>query len=174
MLSPILIVISIIIKLTSKGPVFYKQERVGKNGKLFTMYKFRSMIENAEEYGPEWAGEKDPRITTIGRIIRRMHLDEVPQMLNVLKNHMSIVGPRPEREYFVNELKEKIPYYYKRLSVKPGITGWAQVKYTYDSSLDDVKDKLQFDFYYIENMSIKLDLKILINTMIVVLFMRGH
>ena len=173
-LSPILFLISIIIKFTSKGLVFYKQERVGKNGKIFTMYKFRSMIENAEEYGPEWAGEKDPRITGIGKIIRRTHLDEIPQMLNVLKNQMSVVGPRPEREYFVNELKEKIPYYYKRLSIKPGITGWAQVKYTYDSSLDDVKDKLQFDFYYIENLSIKLDLKILINTVIVVLFMRGH
>ncbi|MBL7129615.1 MAG: sugar transferase, partial [Ignavibacteria bacterium] len=104
----------------------------------------------------------------------KTHIDEIPQMINVIKNQMSIVGPRPEREFFVNKLKKEIPYYYKRLSIKPGITGWSQIKYTYDSSLDDVKSKLQFDFYYIENMSLKLDFKILINTFIVILFMRGH
>lgn len=173
-LSPLLIFICIIIKLTSKGPIIIKQKRVGKNGKLFTLYKFRSMIENAEEYGPEWAGEDDPRITNFGRFLRKTHIDEIPQMINVIKNQMSIVGPRPEREFFVNKLKKEIPYYYKRLSIKPGITGWAQIKYTYDSSLGDVKSKLQFDFYYIENMSLKLDFKILINTFIVILFMRGH
>jgi exopolysaccharide biosynthesis polyprenyl glycosylphosphotransferase len=174
LLLPALIVISILIKVTSKGPLFYRQIRVGKNGRQFTMYKFRSMIENAEEYGPEWAGNRDKRITPIGRFIRKTHIDELPQMINVLKNEMSIVGPRPERPYFVEELKKEIPYYYKRLSIKPGITGWAQVKFKYDTSVDDVKDKLQFDFFYIENMSLKLDFKIMINTFIVVLLMKGQ
>ncbi len=172
--SPLLIISMLLIKLTSKGPVFYKQERVGRNEKTFIMYKFRSMVQNAEEYGPEWAGEQDPRITKVGKILRKMYIDEIPQLVNVLKNEMSIVGPRPERPFFVKKLKSEIPYYYKRLSVKPGITGWAQIKHKYDSSLEDVKEKLQYDFYYIENMSLKLDFKIMINTTIVVLLMKGH
>jgi len=172
--SPLLILAMLLIKLTSKGSVFYKQERVGRNEKVFTMYKFRSMVHNAEEYGPEWSGEDDPRITGIGKILRKMYIDEIPQLINVLKNEMSIVGPRPERPFFVSKLKNEIPYYYKRLSVKPGITGWAQIKHKYDSSLEDVKEKLQYDFYYIENMSLKLDFKIMINTIIVVLLMKGH
>ena len=166
--------VSVIIKLTSKGPVLYSQVRVGRKGEEFIMYKFRSMNMNSEEYGPEWAGEKDPRITGIGRIIRKVYMDEFPQLLNVLKNEMSIVGPRPERPYFVEMLSKEIPYYYKRLSVKPGITGWAQIKHKYDSSLDDVKEKLKFDFYYIENMSLKLDFKIMVNTFLVIIFMKGH
>lgn len=173
-LSPLLAITILLIKLTSRGPVFYKQVRVGKNGTEFTMYKFRSMYEDAEEYGPEWAGESDPRITRIGKIIRKIYLDELPQMFNVLLNEMSLVGPRPERPYFVDILKKDIPYYYKRLGVKPGITGWAQIKHKYDSSLDDVKEKLKYDFYYIENMSLKLDFKIMINTILVILFMKGH
>ncbi|HWA06359.1 MAG TPA: sugar transferase [Ignavibacteria bacterium] len=174
LLSPLLILIVILIKITSKGPIFYRQVRVGRNSRQFNMYKFRSMVKDAEEYGPEWAGEKDSRITGIGRIIRKVYLDEIPQLLNVLKNEMSIVGPRPERPYFVERLSTEIPYYYKRLSVKPGITGWAQIKHKYDSSLDDVKEKLKFDFYYIENMSLKLDFKIMVNTFLVIIFMKGH
>lgn len=171
---PLLMIVAIIIKLTSKGPVFYKQKRIGKNRKTFTMYKFRSMIKDAEEYGPEWSGENDPRITKFGKIIRKVYFDETPQLFNVLKNDMSVVGPRPERPHFVEILSNEIPYYYKRLSVKPGITGWSQIKHKYDTSLDDVKIKLQYDFYYIENMSLKLDFKIIINTIIVILLMKGH
>ncbi len=173
-LSPILILTALLIKTGSKGPVLYRQIRVGRKGEEFTMNKFRSMIENSEEYGPEWSGENDPRITKIGRVIRKLYIDEVPQMYNVLKNEMSLIGPRPERPFFVEQLKKEIPYYYKRLSVKPGITGWAQIKHKYDSSLEDVKTKIQYDFYYIENMSLKLDFKIMINTVIVILLMKGH
>lgn len=171
---PLTLVSMVLVKLTSKGPLLYTQERVGRNGKLFTIYKFRTMIENAEEYGPEWSGPDDPRITKFGKFLRKTHIDEIPQLYNVLRNEMSIVGPRPERPFFVEELKSKIPYYYKRLSIKPGITGWAQIKYEYDASLDDVKSKLQFDFYYIENMSLTLDLKIILNTIIVVILFKGR
>lgn len=173
-LSPVLIIVSVIIRIDSKGPVFYRQIRVGRKGKEFQMYKFRSMIATAEEYGPEWSGENDPRITRIGKVLRRTYIDEVPQMINVLKNEMSLIGPRPERPFFVEQLKKEIPYYYKRLTVKPGITGWAQIKHKYDSSLEDVKTKIQYDFYYIENMSLKLDFKIMINTIIVIFLMKGH
>ena len=174
LLSPLLLLIVFLIKINSKGPIFYKQVRVGRNSKQFNMYKFRSMVKDAEEYGPEWAGENDPRITGVGRMIRMVYLDEIPQLINVLKNEMSIVGPRPERPFFVEKLSTEIPYYYKRLSIKPGITGWAQIKHKYDSSLDDVKEKLKFDFYYIENMSLKLDFKIMVNTFLVIIFMKGH
>lgn len=173
-LSPLIIILALLIKLTSKGGIFYKQTRVGKNGKLFTMYKFRSMYLDSEKGGPEWASKNDPRITFIGKILRKTHFDELPQIINVLKSEMSIVGPRPERPHFVDHLKKEIPYYNKRLSVKPGITGWAQIKHRYDSSLDDVRVKLQYDFYYIENMSITLDFKIIINTFISMILLKGH
>ncbi len=174
LLLPLLFLVAFLIKISSKGPVFYKQVRVGKNGEEFNMYKFRSMYKDAEEYGPEWAGENDPRITWIGRLIRKVYLDEIPQMLNVIRNEMSLVGPRPERPYFVEILKKEIPYYYKRIAIKPGITGWAQIKHKYDESLNDVREKLKYDFYYIENMSLKLDFKIMINTVLVIFFMKGH
>ncbi len=174
LLLPLWLFVVLLIKITSKGPVFYTQKRVGRNAKLFTLYKFRSMVENAEEYGPEWAGEKDPRITGFGRILRKTYIDEVPQMINILMNTMGLVGPRPERPHFAEMLQKEFPYYYKRLTIKPGITGWAQIKHTYDSSLDDVRVKLQYDFYYIENMSLKLDFKIMINTLIVILLMKGR
>jgi len=174
-LSPIILLTSFLIKITSKGPVFYTQKRLGKNGKEFKVIKFRSMVQDAEKKsGPTWANKDDPRVTAIGRFMRRVRLDEVPQFINVLKNDMSIVGPRPERPFFVEQLKKEIPYYSRRLSVKPGITGWAQVKHTYDTSIEDVKTKLQYDFYYIENMSISLDIRIMIFTILVVFTMKGH
>lgn len=174
LMSPVLLIIVVLIKLSSPGPVLYVQSRIGRNGRTFKMYKLRTMVKDAEEYGPEWAGEKDPRITGIGRIIRKLYIDEIPQLINVLKNEMSVVGPRPERPHFVELLKKEIPYYYKRMTIKPGITGWAQVKHKYDTSFDDVKEKLQYDFFYIENMSLRLDFKIMINTILVIVLLKGH
>lgn len=170
---PFILISVITIKLSSKGPVMYKQVRVGRRGREFVMYKLRTMKEGAEPEGPQWTEGNDPRVTGIGRFLRRSRLDELPQMINVIRNEMSLVGPRPERPYFVEKLKQEIPYYYKRMLVKPGITGWAQVKHKYDSSFDDVKSKLQYDFFYIENMSLKLDLKIMVNTIFVMLRMKG-
>ncbi|RCK72892.1 MAG: Lipid carrier : UDP-N-acetylgalactosaminyltransferase [Ignavibacteriae bacterium] len=172
---PLSLFIALAIKLDSRGPVFYLQERVGKDEKIFKIIKFRSMIENAEEEsGPTWATKNDPRITRVGKILRRLRLDEIPQFINVLIGHMSLVGPRPERPYFVEELSKQIPLYKRRLRVKPGITGWAQVKHKYDESIEDVKKKLQYDIFYIENMSIRMDLKILFHTIAVVLLGKGH
>ncbi len=172
---PIWILAAIAIKLNSHGPVFYKQERVGKDGKIFTMYKFRLMWKDAEKYsGPQWAGKNDPRVTIVGKVIRKLHIDEVPQFINVLGGDMSLVGPRPERPYFVKQLSEQIPLYTRRLKVRPGITGWAQVKHKYDESVEDVKAKLQYDLFYIENISIRMDMKILLNTIYSVLSGRGH
>lgn len=170
---PVTLIAVILVKLTSKGPAMYSQVRVGKNGKEFTIHKLRTMYQDAEAAGPQWSHGKDPRITKVGRVLRRTRIDELPQMINVLNNDMSIVGPRPERPYFVKKLVEEIPYYSRRMLVKPGITGWAQIKHKYDESIDDVKTKLQYDFYYIENMSIKLDLKIMLNTIFVMLKMKG-
>lgn len=172
--APLMALGAICIKLDSPGPVFFRQERVGKHGQVFMLYKFRSMLADAERMtGPVWASEDDPRVTRIGRILRKIRLDETPQMFNVLVGNMSFIGPRPERPIFVNQLKEQIPFYVLRFSVKPGITGWAQVKYQYGSTVEDAMEKLQYDLYYVKNISVFLDLLILLNTIRVVLFSRG-
>lgn len=171
---PLIPVIALFIKVDSPGPVFYRQERFGEKEKRIMIYKFRTMRDEAEkESGPVWAQEEDPRITAIGRILRKTRLDELPQLYNVLKGEMSFIGPRPERPEFVEELTELIPYYSERHFVKPGITGWAQVRYSYGASVEDAIEKLRYDLYYIKNLSISLDLLILIETVKVVLFGRG-
>jgi len=172
-LSPIILVISVLIKIDSHGPVFYKQERVGKEGKVFKLMKFRSMVDNAEANGPTWAEEEDKRITRVGRWMRKWRFDEIPQMFNVIKGDMSFVGPRPERPFFVETLRNQIPFYNQRLSVKPGITGWAQIKYRYGASKEDALEKLKYDLYYIKNLSSLFDLLIIFETIKVVLFRRG-
>ena len=172
---PINILVALLIKLDSPGPIFFKQERSGMGNKNFNIYKFRSMYKDAEKHtGPVWSQKDDPRVTHLGKIIRKLRIDEVPQMFNVLKGEMSLVGPRPERPYFVDQLSEQIPYYKRRLKVRPGITGWAQVKHKYDESIEDVKVKLRYDLFYIENMSLRMDIKILARTILVVLFGKGH
>src|SRR5262245_7272979 len=168
---PMIVLIAVLTKLDSYGPIFFRQERVGENGRIFTLYKFRTMVEDAEkETGPVWAPDTDPRTTRLGKILRRTGLDELPQMFNVLIGDMSFVGPRPERPHFVAELQEKIPYYSQRLVVKPGITGWAQVRYGYGATVEDAIEKLQFDLYYIKNMSFFLDMLIILSTAHKVLF----
>jgi len=168
--SPIMAIISIAIKLESRGPVFYCQERVGKNGRVYTMYKLRSMYENAEENGAQWAEEDDPRVTKVGKFIRRTRLDELPQLFNVLKGDMSLVGPRPERPIFTYQFNEQIPGFINRLQVKPGLTGWAQVNGGYKLT---PAEKLEYDLYYIENRTIWLDIKIMLKTIMVVLTGKG-
>lgn len=173
-LLPFWVLIAVLIKLDSRGPVFFVQERVGRKGWIFKLYKFRSMVIDAErDTGPVWATPDDKRITRVGRILRKLRLDEVPQFLNVLKGEMSLVGPRPERPYFVEQLKKEVKFYSRRLLVRPGITGWAQVRHRYDRSLEDVKEKIKYDLFYLENMSITLDLKILFRTILVALTGRG-
>lgn len=172
---PLSFFVAIAIKLDSKGPVLFKQERIGMNGKKFKIYKFRSMYQDAEKNtGPVWSTKNDPRVTRVGKILRKLRIDEIPQFVNVLKGVMSLVGPRPERPYFVEQLSGQIPYYKRRLKVRPGITGWAQVKHKYDESIEDVKVKLRYDLFYIENMSLRMDIKILARTILVVLFGKGH
>lgn len=172
---PINLLFSLLIKLTTPGSILYKQIRLGLNGKKFTLIKFRTMYVNSEKTtGPIWAGKNDPRITPLGKILRKYHLDEIPQLLNVLSGDMSIIGPRPERPKIIEDLMRDIPYYSRRFKVKPGITGWAQIMGVYDSSVADVHNKLKHDFYYIENMSILLDLKILFMTLWVVIRGGGH
>ena len=171
---PISIATAILVKLTSRGPIIYEQKRVGKEGKVFTLYKFRTMYQDAEKHtGPVWAEKNDPRVTWIGGRLRKSRLDEIPQILNVLKGDMSIVGPRPERPYFVEKLRNRIPNYTERLRVKPGLTGLAQVNHKYDISLDDVKTKLEYDLVYINRISLPLDLKILLKTAGVMLSRKG-
>ncbi len=170
---PILIIFAIAIKLESKGPVFYKQVRVGEKEKEFVIYKLRSMRNDAEKDKPIWAQKDDPRITRVGKFIRKTRIDEIPQMWNVLKGDMSFVGPRPERPFFVKDLKKKIPFYNQRHAVKPGITGWAQIRYPYGSSFEDALEKLKYDLYYIKNFSLLFDLAILFETTRVVFLKKG-
>jgi sugar transferase (PEP-CTERM system associated) len=170
---PILLVTALLIKLDSTGPVFYLQERVGEGNKLFQIIKFRSMFTDAEKNGAVWAKKNDDRITRVGKVIRRLRIDELPQLWNVLRGDMSLVGPRPERQIFVDELAKKIPYYSIRHQLKPGVTGWAQVCYPYGASELDALKKLEYDLYYMKNFSIAFDLWIIFKTVKTVLFKKG-
>ncbi len=172
--APFLLLLGLIVKLTSKGPMLYSQERLGYHGKPYFVHKFRTMYTDAEaKSGPVWAGKDDPRITPFGKLLRTTRMDEMPQFINILKGEMSLVGPRPEREFFVNQLKKEVKYYERRLLMKPGLTGWAQINLEYDVDFSSVGEKVLYDLYYLENMSIVLDLKIIFKTVTVVLFGKG-
>lgn len=171
---PLLVLTAIAIRLETPGPVFYRQERVGRDGRVFTIFKFRSMTANAEAPGQAiWAVPQDPRVTRVGRFIRLTRIDEVPQVLNVLRGEMAFIGPRPERPVFVAQLDRILPRYADRAAVKPGITGWAQVRYRYGASVDDARMKLGYDLYYIRHRSLAMDLRILAATVRVVLYQEG-
>lgn len=157
-------IICLVLKLDSQGPVFYKQERVGEKGKIFTIYKFRTMQKNAEKTGPRWAKKQDQRVTTAGKFLRRTRIDEFPQFLNIFKGELSFVGPRPERPFFVEKLKREIPFYQARHLVKPGFTGWAQINHRYGSSIKDAREKLKYDLYYVRKGSFLMDLSIILKT----------
>ena len=161
---PFFIIIAALIKLTSPGQAIFKQTRVGKEELKFTIYKFRTMVQDAEKDGPRWANYDDKRATPIGRILRKTHLDEIPQLINILKGELSFIGPRPERPEFVEKLRTEVPYYELRLLVKPGITGWAQINYKYGASTEETYEKVQYDIYYIKNNSLFLDISILLKT----------
>lgn len=170
-LSPIIIIVSILVKLSSKGPILFRQTRVGIDDHLFTIYKFRSMHTDSEKDGPVWTKDDktDSRITPLGRILRKTHLDEIPQLINILRGDLSFVGPRPERPEFTKIIEEKIPYYNLRHNVKPGLTGWAQINYRYGASVSDANEKLKYDFYYIKNKNIFLDILIIAKTFAMIL-----
>lgn len=170
---PIAILTAALIKLDSRGPILYKQERVGKNGRPFTLMKFRSMRTDAEAAGPVWAAKDDNRVTRVGGIIRKIRVDEIPQFWNILRGDMNFVGPRPERPHFVSQLAEEIPYYEQRHLIAPGLTGWAQIKYPYGASIEDAREKLQYDLFYIKNQSLVLDAIIMFETIKIILFGRG-
>jgi sugar transferase (PEP-CTERM system associated) len=171
---PAMLLTALAIWAEDGRPVLYCQERVGENGRLFTLCKFRSMRTDAEQAGtPIWARDGDDRVTRVGRLIRKTRLDELPQLWNVLRGDMSFVGPRPERPYFVAELSKQIPFYQQRHAVKPGVTGWAQVKYRYGSSVEDAMEKLRYDLYYIKHLSVFFDMTIVFDTVKVVLFRKG-
>ena len=165
---------AVLIRIDSRGPVLYRQRRTGLHGGSFTLLKFRSMTFDAEQGGdPRWASQQDPRITRVGNFIRPMRIDELPQLINVLRGEMSMIGPRPERPHFVEQLAQAIPLYSVRSYVKPGITGWAQVNYPYGASVEDARQKLSYDLYYVKNRSLLLDLLILFATIRVILFREG-
>jgi sugar transferase (PEP-CTERM system associated) len=171
---PLQVVTAGLIRLDSPGPVFYRQERIGLHGKRFLILKYRSMYADAEQGGPRWAATRDPRVTRVGRVIRKLRIDELPQILNVLRGDMSLIGPRPERPFFVERLTQAIPYYAERHLVRPGITGWAQVNYPYGASVDDARRKLSFDLFYVKNHSIFVDLQILLKTVRIILGSEGR
>jgi exopolysaccharide biosynthesis polyprenyl glycosylphosphotransferase len=172
--APVMLAVAVAVKCSSRGPIFYRQKRVGLNGKLFTLYKFRSMYVDAEQRtGAVWATKDDPRITPLGRILRKFRLDELPQFFNVARGDMSIVGPRPERPEFVEMLAARIPYYRQRLAVKPGITGWAQINHKYGDSELDAMLKLEYDLYYIKHIALALDFYIIFHTLKVMVLQRG-
>jgi sugar transferase (PEP-CTERM system associated) len=170
---PIVIITAILIKIESRGPIFYRQERVGKNGRTFSLMKFRSMRVDAEKDGPVWAKTEDERTTRVGRIIRKIRVDEIPQFWNILRGDMNFVGPRPERPHFIAQLAREIPFYEQRHLVAPGLTGWAQIKYPYGASIEDAKQKLEYDLYYLKNQSITLDATIMFETIKTILLGRG-
>jgi sugar transferase (PEP-CTERM system associated) len=171
--APVILLAALLVRLESPGPVLYSQKRVGLNNREFTLYKIRSMRQDAERGQAVWAARNDPRVTAVGRFLRKTRLDELPQLFNVLKGDMSVIGPRPERREFTRELAEALPYYDARHSVKPGITGWAQVCYPYGASLEDSRAKLEYDLYYVKNLSALLETKILLRTIGVLLFPKG-
>jgi lipopolysaccharide/colanic/teichoic acid biosynthesis glycosyltransferase len=174
LLFPLILVVAVAIKIDTKGSVFYNQERLGENKRKYRIVKFRSMIVEAENTcGPVWAEKNDCRITRVGKYIRKWRIDEIPQLWNVLKGEMSFVGPRPEREFFVQELESIIPYYRERFTVKPGVTGWAQICYHYGNSVEDAVEKLNYDLFYIKNMSIFMDLMIVLRTVKTVVTGKG-
>jgi sugar transferase (PEP-CTERM system associated) len=172
--APVMAVVALLIRISSPGAALYHQERVGLNGRLFRIYKFRTMRQDAEAHsGAVWSTANDARVTSLGRLLRLTRLDELPQLWNVLRGDMSIVGPRPERPEFVGQLTEEIPFYGQRHVLKPGLTGWAQVRYTYGASVEDTIQKLQYDLYYIKNLSLALDLVIVLETLKIVILRRG-
>jgi sugar transferase (PEP-CTERM system associated) len=170
---PVMALTALAIKLDSRGPILYIQERVGLQNRIFRIIKFRSMITDAEQNGPVWAEEADPRITRVGRVIRKLRIDELPQFINVIRGDMSFIGPRPERLVFVDQLDKELPYYSQRHLVKPGLTGWAQIRYPYGATVEDAAEKLQYDLYYIKNQSPILDAIVIFETIRIVLFGRG-
>jgi len=174
LLSPFFLILCLLIRLDSPGRAFYRQKRIGLNGRSFTLLKFRSMVENSEnDSGPRWAIDDDPRTTRVGRWIRKYRIDEFPQLVNVLKGDLDLVGPRPERPMFVEKLEQTIPYYALRHTIRPGITGWAQVMFPYCGTVEESKEKLQYDLFYVKNMSVKLDLLIIIRTVKILVLGRG-
>lgn len=173
LLIPLYIFTAVGVKLSSRGPIMFSQERIGKHGKPFMMHKFRSMYSDAEKHGPQLSSDLDPRITPFGRFIRKVRLDEIPQFYTVLKGDMSLVGPRPERQFYIDQIVKKAPHYRLLMKIKPGITSWGQVKFGYASTVDEMVTRLQYDILYLENMSIAMDFKILIYTVMIVLQGRG-